>query len=104
MLVGVDDGALLPAEAEVAHAQPQHQRQAQPHVVRHEHQHEDVGDGRLDHVQERLHRVRRRPHRVPAQERPITIAHLINYRAEKEVFTDLIFKTLTDRIILSRIN
>lgn len=47
MLVDVDHGVLAPAEEEVAHGQAEHQGEAEPHVVRHEDQHERVGGGGL---------------------------------------------------------
>lgn len=42
MFRSVYDGALPPPEEEVPESHPQHEREAEPHVVRHEHQHEDV--------------------------------------------------------------
>lgn len=50
VLVDIDDGILSPAEEEVADGQTEDQRQAEPHVVRHENQHEGVGGCRLQEV------------------------------------------------------
>lgn len=57
MFVGVYDGALSPAEAEVADSHAEDERQAEPHVVSHEYQHEDVGERRLEYVESRLRYV-----------------------------------------------
>lgn len=62
VLGDVNHGVFSPAEEEVADSQASHQGDAEPHVVRHEHQHEDVGGGGLDHVQTCLDDVTRRQH------------------------------------------
>lgn len=43
MFCDIYDGVLSPPEEEVPEGQAEYQRQAQPHVVRHEHQHQNVG-------------------------------------------------------------
>lgn len=69
MLRSIHHGGLPPAEEEVPQRHAQHQRHAEPHVVSHEHQHEDVGGGRLDDVEQRLDDMRGRQHGVPGEVR-----------------------------------
>lgn len=66
----VHNHRLLPAEQEVAAGGADDDRQAQPHVVRHEDQHQQERDGHLDDVQQRLVQVHRREHGGPRRERP----------------------------------
>ena len=54
VLVDVYGGETLEAEQKVAEAGSQHNAQAQPCVVGHEDQHEQVADRDLEHVKERL--------------------------------------------------
>lgn len=61
VLVSVVQRGPAPAEHEVAEREAQHGGQAQPHVVRHEHQHQQVRHGGLRAVQRRLQRVPARP-------------------------------------------
>lgn len=58
VLVAVVSGAgPPPAEQEVAERKAEHERQAQPHVVRHKDQHQHVGERRLNHVHQSLGRM-----------------------------------------------
>lgn len=63
---GSEDGGLLPpAEEEVPGGQAGHQGRAQPRIVRHEDQHEQVGERHLQQVQQRLREVGPGPHVGP---------------------------------------
>jgi len=53
----VHGGTLPPAEHEVAQTGAHEHGQTQPHVVRHEHQHQQVRYGELEHVQDGLEQV-----------------------------------------------
>lgn len=66
VLVGVCERPAAPAEQEVAEREAQHERQAQPHVVRHEHQHQQVGQRALHRVQQRLQSVAATAQRAPS--------------------------------------
>jgi len=57
MFGDVNDQRLLPAEKEVAKPCPQDDCQTEPDVVRHEDEHQEVGQDHLHHVQYRLPRV-----------------------------------------------
>lgn len=57
VFVGVHRRALPPAEAEVAQTHAEDQREAEVHLVRHEDQHQDVREGGLDDVEQRLYEV-----------------------------------------------
>lgn len=57
MFCDVDDAILSPTEEEVTDGKTEHQRQTQPHVVRHEHQHQHVRSDRLNQMQKRLNYV-----------------------------------------------
>lgn len=50
MFIRVYDRGLPPAEEEVPHSEAEDQGETQPHVVRHEDQHEGVGGGGLHEV------------------------------------------------------
>lgn len=52
MIRFLQDYGSFPPEGEIANRGPQHYGQAQPGVVRHEDQHEEVGQRQLQHVQE----------------------------------------------------
>jgi len=54
VFIDVNDDRFTPAEEKVAHAGAENHGQTQPHIVRHEDQHEAVGEEHLDHVQEGL--------------------------------------------------
>jgi len=63
VLGDVHDDRFLPAEQEVPNGGAQDDHQAEPHVVGHEDQHEQEGQGHLEHVQQRLEQVVNRQHR-----------------------------------------
>lgn len=71
VLGDINDDGLLPAEEEVADCCTDHDGDAQPHVIRHEDQHEEVAEDDLHHVQERLEAVHQAEHGGPANRRPL---------------------------------
>ena len=54
VFVDVDDNGLLPAKDEVARAGAEDDGDAEPAVVGHEDEHEEVADGDLHHVEHGL--------------------------------------------------
>lgn len=63
----VDGGRLPPSEQEVADRRSHSDSQAQPHVVRHEDQHQTVAEDYLQEVQNRLEAVVLAHHVLPGQ-------------------------------------
>lgn len=61
----INEDGLLPAEQEVAGSGPESDGHTQPHVVRHEDQHEEVADDHLYDVQKRLEAVTQAQHGGP---------------------------------------
>ena len=53
---------LLPSKAKVSESHAEDDGQTQPAVVRHEDEHEEVGDEQLDHVEQGLDHVEPAPH------------------------------------------
>lgn len=58
----IDDDGFLPAKQEVASASAERDGYTQPHVVRHEDQHEEVTDDHLYNVQQCLEAVTQAQH------------------------------------------
>jgi len=78
--------ALLPAEEEVADGAAQDDGQARPHIVRHDDQHQQVGERQLDAVQQRLDKVRTAAHALHTTNRRLG---LINFCAISTGSADL---------------
>ena len=69
MFVGILDQRPSPGEEEVAGAGPERYRDAQPHVVRHEDEHEEVAEDDLDDMEQRLKQMDLPEHHRPAAQR-----------------------------------
>ncbi len=63
VFVDVDDDGATPAEDEVAASGAERDSEAEPDVVGHEDEHEEVADDDLEDVQQRLDQVRQTQHR-----------------------------------------
>ncbi len=69
MFIDIDDNCTFPTEEEVACASSQSNGQAQPDIVRHKDEHQEVADDHLQNVQDCLYHVRQTHHCHPEKHR-----------------------------------
>lgn len=55
MLIHINNHPPPPPKQKMAHARAKNHRETKPHIIRHHHQHQQIRNRRLQHVQRALH-------------------------------------------------